>query len=97
MSSPPKNGDPSLFALELSGAHTPRLMKHRAARREYLSAIAEFERACVDFSEGMRGILQPPAAPVEPEAPLPLLRFGPRKPAKRADRPRLDPVKLQRK
>jgi len=72
-------------------------MKHKAARREYLSAIAEFERACLDFSEGMQSILEPPTPPIEPEAPLQLLRFGPRKPARRADRRQLDPARLQRK
>ena len=70
-------------------------MKHKAARREYLSVIAQFERACLDFSEGMQSILEPPPAPpVEPEAPLPLLRFGPRKPARRTTRRQADSAGL---
>jgi hypothetical protein len=64
-------------------------MKRNAARREVLGAIAEFERACLDFSEGMRDLLEPPAP--QPASLLPPLPFGPRKPAKRAPSRRVSP------
>ena len=67
-------------------------MKRNAARREVLGAIAEFERACLDFSEGMRDLLEPPAPTRQAASLLPPLPFGPRKPAKRAPGRRLNPA-----
>jgi hypothetical protein len=55
-------------------------MSTKAARREYLQAVAEFERACRTFAQGMERVLDPPA----PAAADGL--FGPRKPVKRAAR-----------
>jgi hypothetical protein len=55
-------------------------MSTKAARREYLQAVAEFERACQTFARGMERVLEPPA----PAAADGL--FGPRKPARRAAR-----------
>ncbi|SEB26362.1 hypothetical protein [Variovorax sp. YR216] len=69
-------------------------MKHKAARREVLGAIAEFQQVCLDFSSGMQKVLEVPA--VEPAPPLPLLDFGPRKPAKRASRRQLEPARASR-
>jgi hypothetical protein len=59
-------------------------MTHKSARREYLQALAEFERSCREFSEGMRQVLDPPAPRTENVEPL--LQLGPRKPAKRTPR-----------
>ena len=60
-------------------------MSSKSARREYLQALAAFDRACVDFSKGMSTVLASPA-PLE-NTPQPLLAdLGPRKPAKRAQR-----------
>lgn len=56
-------------------------MSSKAARREYLDAVADFERACLALSERMATITEQPAGP----GPVPLLSpFGPRKSAKRA-------------
>jgi hypothetical protein len=55
-------------------------MSTKAARREYLQAVAEFNLACQDFSRGMDRVLK--AAPAPAAARL----FGPRKPARRAPR-----------
>ena len=54
-------------------------MSTKAARREYLQAVAEFDLACRAFSRGMERVL-------EPAAPDAARLFGPRKPAKRAPR-----------
>ncbi|MGK6307942.1 hypothetical protein [Variovorax sp. DT-64] len=54
-------------------------MSTKAARREYLQAVAEFERACRTFAQGMERVLDPPA-------PAAAGLFGPRKPVKRAAR-----------
>lgn len=60
-------------------------MSAKSARREYLQALAEFDRSCREFSKGMSAVLEPPAAPAaEPQALL--ADLGPRKPAKRAQR-----------
>ncbi len=37
-------------------------MSTRAARQEYLQAVAEFQRACRAFSEGMARVTEAPAA-----------------------------------
>jgi hypothetical protein len=58
-------------------------MSSRTARREYLQALAQFERACMDYAKAMEQVLEPP----EPTGTQPtslLSPFGPRKPAKRA-------------
>jgi hypothetical protein len=55
-------------------------MSTKAARREYLQAVAEFERGVRTFAQGMERVIEPPA----PAAADGL--FGPRKPAKRAAR-----------
>ena len=73
-------------------------MSSRSARREYLEAMAQFERACLDFSRSMASIAEPaPAAPSPAgvEAALPAL--GPRKPAKRAPRATILPASSQRR
>ena len=63
-------------------------MSTRAARREYLEAVAEFQRALQEFSVGMGRALDPslpnrsPQDGVQPAVITELL--GPRKPAKRA-------------
>jgi len=60
-------------------------MTSKAARREYLQALAEFDRACLEFSERMARVVTPDASPEVPGTMRPLLaRLGPRKPAKRA-------------
>lgn len=59
-------------------------MKHKAARNEYLRAVAQFERACVAFSEGMQAALDGPARPGNVTGLQPDLWPGPHKPAKRA-------------
>jgi hypothetical protein len=70
-------------------------MKHKAARREVLRAIAEFDRANLDFAEGMQKALEP-APSAEPASPMPLLEFGPRKPAKRAPPRQVELVRVVR-
>lgn len=63
-------------------------MTAKAARREYLEALAAFDKACVRFSKGMETLLEPDQ-PTQQLAgsPQPLLAdLGPRKPAKRARR-----------
>lgn len=67
-------------------------MKHKAARREVLSAIAEFEQACLQFSEAMQRDSQTQPFSNDPSPALALLRFGLRKPAKRAPRHQADQV-----
>ena len=70
------------------GGHTPP-MGARSARIEYNKAVADFERACRDFSIAMSKILEPDAAHeassgnVDPMM-VPTRDLGPRKPAKRA-------------
>ena len=65
-------------------------MSTKSARREYLEAVAEFQRGLQDFSVGMGRVLDtslPPGSPqdgVQPTAIAELL--GPRKPARRAPR-----------
>jgi len=54
-------------------------MSTKAARREYLRAVAEFDLACRAFSRGMDRVLQAPA-------PVAARFFGPRKPARRSPR-----------
>ncbi|MDM0036822.1 hypothetical protein QTI33_32130 [Variovorax sp. J22P271] len=57
-------------------------MSSKAARREYLKALADFERGCAEFSQRMATIFDP-----LPPGSQPILSpFGPRKPAKRASR-----------
>jgi len=60
-------------------------MSRRAARREYLQAVAEFQAAVQEFSAGMSRILDSPARDDERGAVLMRL-LGPRKPAKRSPR-----------
>ncbi|MGJ7510132.1 hypothetical protein [Variovorax sp. GT1P44] len=67
-------------------------MSSKSARREYLQALADFDRACVEFSKGMRTVLEPPAPTENTAQPL-LADLGPRKPAKRAQRVPLTPAK----
>jgi hypothetical protein len=63
-------------------------MSKKAARREYLEAVAEFQRGLQAFSAGMGRVLDPtlphhpPQDGVQPTAIAELL--GPRKPARRA-------------
>jgi hypothetical protein len=57
-------------------------MSSKAARREYLKAMADFERGCAEFSRRMATILDP----LSPGSHPILSPFGPRKPAKRASR-----------
>jgi hypothetical protein len=55
-------------------------MSTRSARREYLLAMAEFERSCVEFSRRMETIFHPlPQGDHQFLSP-----FGPRKAVKRA-------------
>ena len=58
-------------------------MSRKSARREYLEAVAEFERACLAFSHGMAAIVPAEATNVE-EITRPASALGPRKPARRA-------------
>jgi hypothetical protein len=54
------------------------------ARRDYLQALAQFERSCLEFSRAMEHILDSPPSPA-PAPPTRILEnLGPRKPAKRA-------------
>jgi hypothetical protein len=68
------------------------VMSTRAARREYLDAVAEFQRALQEFSVGMGRVLDPslpnrsPQDGTQPAVIAELL--GPRKPAQRAPRAR---------
>lgn len=96
-----RHGDPACLrrmaapdARAVKSAHTGRPMKHKAARQEYLCAIAEFERGCLEFSEGMQKISEEPARPGEAASPMSLLQFGPRKSAKRAPWRGADPAQL---
>ena len=59
-------------------------MKHKAARLEYLRAVAEFDRACQAFSEGMQAALDSPTRSGNVTGLQPDTWPGPRKPAKRA-------------
>ncbi|WP_162575516.1 hypothetical protein [Variovorax sp. PBL-H6] len=54
-------------------------MSTKAARREYLQAVAEFQQGCRAFGRGMEQVLEPPA-------PAAAGLFGPRKPVRRAPR-----------
>ncbi len=68
-----------------------RCMSAKTARREYLQAVADFERGVRDFARGMGALMETAAAkaPGEtlPDDALPLLAsLGPRKPARRAPR-----------
>lgn len=58
-------------------------MSSRTARREYLQALAQFERACMDYAKAMERVLDPVETAGTPPTSL-LSPFGPRKPAKRA-------------
>lgn len=58
-------------------------MSSKSVRREYLEAVAEFERGCKAFAAGMRTALQEEGASTPQSVLSPL---GPRKPAKRAPR-----------
>ena len=67
-------------------------MSAKSARREYLEAVAAFDRACLRFSTGMASALAEPAA----AANVPMLSpLGPRKGPKRAQ-PRLDQAATRR-
>ncbi|HJS04534.1 MAG TPA: hypothetical protein VJ832_13725 [Variovorax sp.] len=55
-------------------------MSTKAARREYLQAVAEFNLACQEFSRGMDRVLQSAPSPAAERL------FGPRKAARRAPR-----------
>jgi hypothetical protein len=55
-------------------------MTTKAARREHLMAMAQFERRCVELSRHMESIVEPPV----PGDHRFLSPFGPRKPVKRA-------------
>jgi hypothetical protein len=57
-------------------------MSTKSARREYLLALAQFERGCAELSKRMDSILEP----LPPGDHQFLSPFGPRKPAKRAAR-----------
>ena len=60
-------------------------MSSKSARREYLQALAAFDRACLEFSKAMDAVLEPGKPVHEPDKLQPLLAtLGPRKPAKRA-------------
>ncbi|MBT2325226.1 hypothetical protein J7E62_23120 [Variovorax paradoxus] len=59
-------------------------MGMKAARREYLQALAEFDRAIRNFAQGMADILPPEDTTADLES---LIReMGPSKPSKRARR-----------
>ena len=63
-------------------------MKHKAARLEYLRAVAQFERGCLAFAEGMQAAADASARPGNVTNLQPDAWPGPRKPAKRArDKP----------
>lgn len=55
--------------------------------------MADFERACLAFAEGMQGVLEPPGQAGRKAPALPLVNFGPRKPAKRAAPREVDAVR----
>ena len=59
-------------------------MSTKAARREYLQAVAEFQRACREFSTGMSRVLEPAEAPERADAGWIARTLGPSKPPKRA-------------
>ena len=59
-------------------------MSTKAARREYLQAVAEFQRACREFSAGMARVLEPAEAPEPADAGWIARSLGPSKPPKRA-------------
>ncbi|GAA4342324.1 hypothetical protein GCM10023165_23960 [Variovorax defluvii] len=64
-------------------------MSTKAARREYLQAVAEFQRACRDFSAGMTRVLEPPPTePASEEVGWIVRAIGTSKPPKRAPRTR---------
>jgi hypothetical protein len=58
------------------------VMSNKFARREYLLAMAEFERNCAECSRRMDTIFEP----LSPDDHQFLSPFGPRKPVKRATR-----------
>ena len=59
-------------------------MSTKAARREYLQAVAEFQRACRDFSAGMAKVLEPVETPAPGDAGWIARTLGPSKPPRRA-------------
>lgn len=63
-------------------------MSTKAARREYLQAVGEFQRACREFSAGMTRVLEPPEEPALEEAGWIVRALGTSKPPKRAPRAR---------
>ena len=60
-------------------------MSTKAARREYLQAVAEFQQAVQKFAAGMERILDAPT-PNQVQGTMLTQLLGPRKPAKRAPR-----------
>ncbi|WP_086921244.1 hypothetical protein [Variovorax sp. JS1663] len=63
-------------------------MSTKAARREYLKAVGEFQRACREFSVGMTRVLEPPEKPEQDEAGWIVRALGSSNPPKRAPRVR---------
>lgn len=65
-------------------------MSTKAARRDYLQAVAEFQQGVQQFADGMGRILHsstPAGTPHDDEQAAAITqRLGPRKPAKRAPR-----------
>lgn len=64
-------------------------MNTKAARREYLEAVAEFQRSVQAFSVGMDRVLDqlPDRSPEDGAQPTAIAELlGPRKPAQRAPR-----------
>ncbi|WP_077002207.1 hypothetical protein [Variovorax sp. KK3] len=72
-------------------------MSTKAARREYLQAVAEFQRACRDFSRGMSEVLPPPQAQEPGDASFIARTLGPSRPAKRAPQRSREALNIEKK
>jgi hypothetical protein len=59
-------------------------MTSKSARREYLQAVADFERACRQFSQSMGEILEPASEETDVSMRFIVSELGPARPAKRA-------------